>query len=404
MRILTAITFIILTIYISLGLWVNTKDIEVTKTLPTEISTKNYFTYSGVSNVHTQRSIGSGTFEDIAAAAKATGTDFVIVTDYGAHAPASEGNAYYGKTLFIDGGEYSVIDSRILNFGFKDTAHLSSPGRTPLLFNEILSRPERKDDSGLFVLAHPLKKGYEWRGDLPPGLNGIEIFNLRSIWQASWRQQKFDFISAALIYPIHPKWALLKMFMSYSHPEITLWDKALEKNKFYAYAGADADTKIKLPRGRQFNFPSYETFFSIIKNYVVLPSELTGNYQNDRDKILSALNDGQFYIGLNLIGDPKGFSALVFDSQKRAHLIGSTVVRAKELVIELPGKPLVPFEIIVYNNAERILASSSVKTTHKVAKPGTYRIEVRAKVRMPPFDKKEWVTWIVTNPFFIQSI
>jgi hypothetical protein len=395
-------SFIFTSLYIGFGVFISGRAISVLPPLSAPVLANGYYDYAGVINVHSLKSSGSGSYAEIVAAAQRSSLDFVIVTDTADFSPDQNAGGYFDRTLLMIGGEYPYLDTRILNFGFENVEHLSGHGRSQIMLSEILSRSEQDTRKGLFVLAHPTKNGFEWRGELPPGLNGIEIFNLKSIWQTAWFEKKLSFLASLFVYPLHADWALLRLYNSYPKHEIAIWDQANLSKPLFGYAGPDADARLRLPWGKRVEFPTYETYFSILGNHVLLSSELTGKADDDKHKILSALRKGNFYVSLDLVGAPRGFSSYAVDRAGAKHLIGSSVKNADTLVVDIGEKPIVPFEVLIYQNGEVIVSSNSVKTVHKILSPGSYRAEVKTRIQLPFPDGREWITWILTNP--IQAI
>src|SRR5690606_8360080 len=107
------------------------------------------------------------------------------------------------------------------------------------------------------------------------------------------------------LYPINMRWSFTRLYASYQRPEIAVWDRENRSRKLVGYAGADANAKARSPFGGDWRIPSYETYFSVLRNHVLIKSELTGNSDQDQQKILQALKDGSFYISLDLIGNPQ---------------------------------------------------------------------------------------------------
>ena len=113
--------------------------------------------------MHSQRSDGSGTIDEIAAAAARIGLQFVILTDHGDGTRAPEPPSYRSGVLMIDGveistqyGHYAAIDLPQSPYplaghprdviedvrrlgGFRFAAHPGSPGATGAF--AILSPP-----------------------------------------------------------------------------------------------------------------------------------------------------------------------------------------------------------------------------------------------------------------------
>ncbi|MNT28708.1 hypothetical protein D3C72_1644140 [compost metagenome] len=141
----------------------------------------------------------------------------------------------------------------------------------------------------------------------------------------------------------------------------------------------------------------------MMSNHILLRSELTGNFANDRQKVFTALKNGNFYLALDILGDTKGFSAAMEDAAGKSYLIGSDVKHSKELrlTVKLPAKPKDFFEIVIYRNGERYSGSNDANFSMEIKEPGTYRVQVRVSPMLPLPDAKKWITWIYTNPFYV---
>jgi hypothetical protein len=355
-----------------------------------------------VINVHTSDSTGSGSFTSVVEAAQASHLDFIILTDLNNPEKKSL-ESYYDQLLVFIGDEYSYLDSRLLNFDATQNEELMGKGRAQMFFAELLSREKIDPPYGMFILAHPLKPGYRWRGEYPDGLGAMEVFNLKSIWQDSWLNDRKAFIANLLMYPFNPDLSLAKILTSSSRAEIALWDQLNQKRKVIGFAGSDAESRVKL-FNKNFEIPSYKSLFSIMRNHVLLRSELTGNSTQDRRKIADALRAGQFYMCVDLVANPKGFSAYLKNKKGELTPLGASARMSEglEYIVDLPAKPLVPFEVILYKDGEKIVTSTSARTSYAIHGPGSYRIALRLKVSLPPPGGRLWVPWIFTNPIQVQ--
>ena len=79
----------------------------------------------GAYHVHTRRSDGTGTVEDVAAAAGRAGLDFVILTDHGDGTRTPDPPRYVGSVLVIDAVEISTRGGHYAALG------LRAPGAVP---------------------------------------------------------------------------------------------------------------------------------------------------------------------------------------------------------------------------------------------------------------------------------
>lgn len=403
MRKLSIFFFGLIFIYLFYGILISAYDFQA---VPKDLSPRqpeHFYDYAGVLNVHTSQSTGSGSFDSVIQQAQAADLDFIILTDLNNFDKQKELEGYYGRLLVFVGGEYNYLDSRLLNFDASQTDQLMGRGRAQMVFAELLSRENISSDYGYFILAHPLKPGYGWRGEYPVGLSGIEVFNLKSIWQWSWMNDRAAFIGNLLVYPFNPNLAVVRIFAESSRAELALWDQLNQRRRTVGFAGADAEARVRL-FGRPFDLPSYRALFSIMRNHVLVAGELTGSSTSDKRKIADALKNGQFYMSLDLLGDPKGFSSYAKDKNGKILPLGSVVKYASglELIADLPNRPSVPFETIIYKNGEKVLTSTSALTSFALHGPGSYRTVVRLKITLPPPGGRIWVPWIFTNPIHIQ--
>lgn len=374
--------------------------------LPDELvpeAPQGFFDYKGVTNVHTDLSSGSGDVERVIGAAQTAGLDFLSITDLNLFDKPSSQVGYHSNLLVMIDGEYSYLNSRLLNIGARTGRHLQGVGRSQVLFADLLSQAQKDSDVGLLVLAHPLKEKYLWTGEYPVGLDGLELINLKSIWAKAWRNRRWGFAVSLLMYPFNEKLALLRLFQS-PNDEFALWDSLTRKRRLLGLAGADADAKLEIGGAKSFlRFPSYETLFSIARNHVLLRSELTGNASSDVEKLSTAMAQGRVYMSLDILGNPKGFNAYLKNRKGEVMPMGSKVNFEKgiELEVDLPQRPQTPFEVIIYRNGEKVLVSTSQKTSLNLSDLGTYRVMVRVMPALPPPDGRRWIPWIFTNPFYV---
>ncbi|MGE4131255.1 MAG: hypothetical protein AB7F86_06430 [Bdellovibrionales bacterium] len=367
---------------------------------------KGYLDYKGVTNVHTQMSSGSGDLPTVIQAGQDAGLDFLSITDLNVFDRPKSMAGYHGHMLVMIDGEYSYLNSRLLNIGATTSRHLQGVGRSQVLFADLLSTPDRESDLGIFVLAHPLKPRYRWTGDYPAGLDGMEVINMKNVWQEAWDQDRISFFASLVILPFNEKLALLRLFRS-PDDVLRVWDTISQQRRILGLAGAEAEAKLIMGgNNRFFRFPSYATLFSLIRNHVLVKSELTGNAVSDTEKLTQALRQGQVYMSLDILGNPKGFNAVLLGEDGSNNPIGTRMNFAKGLSLEitLPQKPNVPFDTVIYRNGERVMTSNSKVTKYYINTPGVYRVMVRVIPTLPLPDGKKWIPWIYTNPFYIDEV
>lgn len=391
-------------LYVTWGLYLAQYDVRI---LPEDLvpePPKGFFDYVGVTNVHTQLSTGSGDMTEVIDSGQNAGLDFLSITDLNVFDKPMSLAGYHSHMLVMMDGEYSYVNSRLLNIGATTNRFLQGVGRSQVLFADLLSQKERDSAAGLFVLAHPTKLHYRWSGDYPPGLDGLEIINLKNVWQEAWLHNKPSFLVSLMILPFNEKLSLLRLFEA---PEETLrlWDDLTQKRRMIGLAGADADAKLAMNGTSFLRFPTYQTLFSLVRNHVLIKSELTGNAASDLEKIAQGLKQGQIFMSLDVLGNTKGFNAVVRNKAGQVFPMGAQLdfEDGLELEVTLPQKPKVPFDTIIIKQGEKMMTSNSQVTHYYINSPGVYRVMVRVIPTLPLPDGKKWIPWIYTNPFYVKS-
>lgn len=370
-----------------------------------ELDPKNppgFYDYRGISNVHSDRGMGSGTTLDVIRAAQEASLDYLILTDLNSFGDSIVPDSYHRKLLFISASESSYLESRILLYDIEKSHSLTGLGQAQLLIADLLSQAENETKDDFIVLAHPTKPGFTWNGAYPSGLDGIEVINLKSLWRKAWEANKISFLWSAIVYPFNSDLALIRL---YDEPkeELNLWDQLSSRRHTIGMAGAEATAKTSPIGDGYLRFPSYQTSFSFVTNHVLLKSELTGEADGDRKKILNALRDGQSYMSLDVLGNPKGFSAYISQGEQMIPLGSKVKLSAGMKVnVRLPSRPKGSFEIVLFKDGQRFGTKGEVEASFEIKEPGVYRVIVRTFRNFMLPDGNRWITWIYTNPFYVK--
>ena len=399
MKLLAGLTTLLL-LYFVYGFYLSQSNFEVVPRALKADNPEGFYDYRGVMNVQTHLSLGSSSALEIIEEAKKAELDFLILTDVNQFDHSESMNGYSGNVLVMNEGEYSFLDSRLLYLSDHPPAHAEDAS---LFFTDLLSQKNPQNRDGLLILAHPFRDGPTWTGPFPPGLDGIEIVNPKAIASRAWKRSRFDVFWSCVIYPFSPEYAFLRLFRE-PEDELTLWDQVGKETPLLGFAGADASARAIPLADYLIKFPSYQISFGIAHNHVLLDSELTGRYPKDRQKILSALKAGHFYVSLDLLGNPKGFSTVIHDHDKIIPM-GSKIKwhPGLRLHASLAHEPLYYYELVLLENGERIKTSNSTELDVMLTHPGNYRVIVRVSPALPLPDGKRWITWIYSNPFFIHQ-
>ncbi len=400
MKTLVFSTVFLLT-YIIYGFYISQFDVGATRS-NLEVKTDSPFhDYKGLINIHTQKSLGSGTVPQINEEAKVVGADFMLYTDFNIFDNVPTQDTYDGRLLVLSGVKYSYLDSRLIFYSPSDKHLGYSLGEAQTALADLISQDPTSRSESLVVLTHPSLRGYEWSGEWPEGFDGIEILNTKAMSARAWNYSKVSSIWSLFIYPFNPQLALFRLFLEPS-AELGLLDQLSLKRKIFAFAGSEASARAIPWAGYLIRFPSYHKTFELLSQHVLLEGELTGNLQQDKAKIFEALKKGQFYICLDLLGDPRGFYTYI-SSNKDIYPMGSSIKWKKNLVLKakLPEKPKAFFEIVVLKNGQRYKTFNTPEIEVPVDGPGVYRIQVRIAQRFPLPDATKWITWIYGNPYYV---
>ncbi len=402
MKAIVRYLLIIIMIYLFYGLSISFYRPHVMNKKLNPQESENFYDYKGIINVHSSMSTGVGGIQEIILEAQKAEVKFIFITDLNLPLKSREFSGYHDRLFVFIDGEYSYLDSRILylNERAMETSFIDRP--IQMVLANLLSQKHRPDKDGKLILAHPFKEGYQWRGEHPQGLDGIEIVNLKAIWKDAWLNTIWNFLWTLMVYPFNPDLAFIRL-LTYPEKEIELWDKLSQKRKTLAVAGADAKSKFNFLKDH-LNIPSYETLFGLVSNHILLKSELTGRTSKDRLKISQAISQGQFYMSFDILANPKGFNVFM-STENQSHIpMGSDVSLEKRphLYVVLPQDLESPFEIIVYRNGKKYLSSDLTQISIPVHEPGVYRVFVRVRLTLPLPDGKRWIPWIFTNPFYVE--
>ena len=392
---------IVLISYVVYGFYISHYDLSV---IPKQLRKDNpigFYDYTGVINVHTDLSLGSSQPLEVITAAKAAKLDFLILTDLNTFNSPSQLDGYHGNTLVFVGNKISYLDSRLIYYSLKQEPLGFNLGEAQVKMADLLSQKEGANENSLVILAHPYKAGFTWSGEIPSGLDGFELLNIKSLSSRAWEISKISTLWSLLIYPFNNRLALLRLF-SEPTEELALLDKLSQQRSVIGFAGAEASARAVPLANYLIKFPSYQRSFELFSNHLLLKSELTGNTATDQQKIFAALKAGQFYISFDEIGNPKGFNAFI-EEKGHVYPMGSKIKFSKNqiLKIRIPVEPLEFFEVVVYRNGARYETFNSSEADVPLKEPGSYRVQVRVSPYLPLPDAKKWITWIYSNPFIV---
>lgn len=342
-----------------------------------------YTRISGSIHIHTTYSDGGGTPQDVAAAARAEGLDYAIITDHN-NADAKDFEGYHDGVLMLVGTEVSTDAGHLLGLGIDRPPFRFSGGVRDGLDDVRLLR-------GVPIAAHPLRAGGNeesvWRGWDEPGPWGFEIINGKSQWLAA---SVWGHLRTYAAYPFNSRYALLSM-ASAPREELARWDEMLKERQVTGTFGADAHSNIPLWKGKSVRFPSYRLLLGTIRDHIVLNEPLSGEIARDKAAILDAIERGRVYIGVDGMASAKDFS-FVAASRERTRTMGDAASPTPDLTLRVAGRFPRGVRIMLLRDG-RIAKESAGPFDLEAPAPGIYRVEAY----VPGWE----IPWIISNPIYV---
>jgi hypothetical protein len=347
----------------------------------------------GAFHIHTRASDGSGSPEQVAAAAARAGLQFVVLTDHGDGTRTPRRPAYHGGVLVVDAVEIGAEDGHVIALGLPKAAY-------PLAgeVRDILEDVARS--GGMSVAAHPgsLKPQLRWT-DWTSRFDGLEWLNGDS---EARDEQWHQLARSVLTYPFRSSSSIAALL---DRPDAILrrWDALTARRRVVALAAADAHARLDLTgddAGKGFaalRVPGYQTVFRTFSS-TVIGVRFAGNADIDAVALLAALRGGRVYSTVDAIATPGSVS---FTARR-----GTATWQIGDLVPTDGGD----IELHVDSNAPQgsrvqLLRNGAVVHTAarmiRYAVPGTPAV-YRVEIQVPGAPGNPPVPWIVTNPIYVR--
>lgn len=350
----------------------------------------------GAVHVHSTWSDGSGTPDEIAAAAGRAGLDFVVLTDHGDGTRPPEPATYRSGVLCLDAVEISTDGGHYLALGLPQAPY-------PLGGDAAGVVADVARLGGLGIVAHPAspKPELAWR-DWSLPVDGVEWLNADS----QWRDEGLASLAAAVAgYPFRAPESLATIL---DRPVAALahWDRLAAGRTVVGLSGTDAHASLPtgIGAGRDdggvdLHFPSYEALFRAFSVHVELPRAWSGDPRADAEMLLDALGGGRSYTAIDALGEFAHFRYRGRSGGVDVEM-GERVAGVEPVALEVwaggpPGR-----EIVLLRNGLDVARSRDAAFRFVVpagSPPAAYRVEVRlddapGTPRMP---------WIVSNPIYV---
>lgn len=347
------------------------------------------YRYSGAIHVHSQSSDGSGSIEEITAAAKRVSLDYLILTDHNtsesAWASGKREEGYRDSVLLIVGAEVNTSAGHLLALGLDRYVEQRGDSGLPALLDTIAA------GGALSVMAHPDGRRPWTNWSIGP-FNGIELWNADTEWR---NDSLFELVSGLLWYPLAPEAALNTVI---DRPDSVI-DRWVSMNEFRSVTGIgsiDAHARIPLFAGLTLPFPSYRQMFTFIRTHVVLNAPLTGDATQDKSRLLGALRDGRCYAAVDGYEPARRFR-FQLESPEQSVDIDGNIALTGGLHVKIKAESSGPVLIRLFRNGLPVAESTQMDWIIPVPEPGFYHAEVYQLRRWLPFTAPIPRLWIVSN-------
>ncbi|MCY1031552.1 CehA/McbA family metallohydrolase [Corallococcus sp. BB11-1] len=326
----------------------------------------------GAYHVHTTRSDGNGSPAKVAAAAKAAGLDFVVLTDHNDLAPPAA--TWMDGVLLIPGVELSTQSGHLTAFGMQRPLRDVKPWGPP---EQALAAVEAA--GGTAVLAHPVQKKNPWRDEATAQrVPGFELYSADTFFRQALRSpfsRLLPGVGASLMNPVHGV-----MLLVAPEPEPTARFLGLSREQ----------PRLALCAHDAHGLPAYETVFSALDVEFppeLLPGPLSRDAREAAKQVTQALASPQSLCVFRALGAPDGFALEGYDARTREAPVGTT------LTVRLPDHVPETLEVRVWGEGRLGPDGRSIELTG----PGVVQVEIWA--RAPGrFFGHEWRPWLVPSP------
>ena len=329
----------------------------------------------GVIHLHTNRSDGTGSIDDVVRAAAAAGLKFVIVTDHGDGTRAPDLPDYRRGVLYIDAVEISTMDGHLVALGLPKAPYpLAGEGR------DVVEDVHRL--GGIAIAAHPGSGKPELRWtDWTAPIDGLEWLN----GDSEWRDERPWTLARALItYPFRPPQSLA-LLLDRPDPVIRRWDELSRQRRVVGLAAVDAHARVGVrslgepyDSAGSLHFPSYATSFREFS--ITLPdAHPTGDAAADARLVLDAIRQGAFYSTIDALAGPAALR-----------------VRADGGTITVDAQAPDDARITLFRNGVSVATAQGARLQHD-ADTAVYRVEVT----LPGSPGDPPVPWIMSNAIYV---
>jgi hypothetical protein len=343
---------------------------------------------AGAIHVHTTRSDGGGTIDDVAAAAAGAGLQFVILSDHGDGTQEPEPPAYRSGVLVIDGVEISTTGGHYVAAGMRRAPY--PLGGEPA---DVVEDVRRLGGLGIVAHADSPKPELAWH-DWDAPFDGVEWLNA----DAQWREEPWSALArAGLAYLFRPA-AAIALTLDRPEPLLARLDRLSLGRDIVWIAGADAHARLGAEGKRGIRLPSYRNVFRTFSTRVMLRGAWRGEPRRDAELILDALRAGRTFTAIDAIARPARLTFTAESGGVRVEIGGRLAAARGRVTLRVRADAPGGASIVLLKEGRPVATGAEAAVQYTAPPdPAVYRVEVH----VPDAPGVPAVPWIVSSPIAI---
>lgn len=350
-----------------------------------------YYDYRGIIHCHSVYSDGSGTIEEIMAAANEAGAKYLILTDHNTRQTLKKGKeGWYGDCLLLIGEEVSLFDGHYVALNVPPAAFKFGPEAQPTI-------DDITELGGFGIIAHPFSPAkYYWRNWSVDGFQGMELINIDSQWRD---EPLYKLLWLLFAYKLNPIYALLSTF-DYPAPNIEKWNQLTQQKPIIGTIGSDAHQNVALFGGMSLKFPSYKNIFLLAQVHILASNPFIKEKDIDKALVYDALRKGNCYLCIEALAESRGF-LFSAECQGNKAIMGDALLFQNYADLTIAHSFPAEAEIVLIKNGKIIVKSSDKQLHYRAHNAGVYRVEIWPEKRYFPEGKH--FPWIISNPIYLRE-
>jgi hypothetical protein len=354
-------------------------------------------TARGAFHIHTNRSDGTGSVDEVASAAAQAGLQFIVLTDHGDGMRSPLTPSIRSGVLCLDGVEISTTGGHYVALDLP-----VAPYRLAGEPRDVVEDVRRL--GGFGFAAHPdsPKTGLRWTG-WDTAIDGVEWLNADTEWRD---ESRASLLRALTTYPWRPA-ETLGALLGHARTVLARWDEVARIRRLVGLAGVDAHARIGFrdgpdPYGGRViaKMPSYGASFRTFVVHVELDAPLTADAARDGAAVVAALRNGHVYTTLDVLASPGSVGFDATSGGRRARMGdflppgGSVEWRA------LAAAPAGSTLRLVCDGKVAAEGPASLALEHR-HEPGGLPAACRLEAGWDEDGRR--VAWLVTNPIYLRA-